>query len=1080
MIVNMWGALLMVSMLVLGQAAAGPSTAPAGPRAGAGGERTARAAGEFSCTFRALEANVTLDEQNNRMSAQVRIGLETGRDGPSIVFRLRPGMTVRSVTEEGGGPLQYFRAFWYFINVSLGRELPAGTALNITVRYDGEVLNSPDGGQSFWDRVGPEGSWVRTYGGYFPADENWSRTKSRLSVTAPQDKTVVSSGWLAGRTEDAASGTATTVWVNDRPSNGVSFLAGRLDLTGFDLGGHRYDLYLTPGHAASAASYAAEMARITAFYTARFGAPGFGNLTVAEVPSTYSAWGQSLPSMMWLSSRNFDGPLPYRILSHELAHQWWGIDVEGEGSDENFMPQGLAGYSEAMYEMAVYGNRGYLDFCRQQYISRFVQAPGPEPMLVSNDYDLSSYKGPWVMHMARFLVGEANFTAALAALHRERSGGRADHFDLQGALLAASGVDLSLFFHMWLYTSGRLDYAIADALVLRGPGGADRLRLVVERRGFLGDMPMDVGLYFEGGRYGLFGRAWNGSGENVTLAFDVNYPVDAVKLDPENWLLDAYPSSNEAPTRDGFFDVRAGALSVSPAGPLENESFNVSFEVALETSEGAQEVEVALLVDGLPAGNASVRLPPSGSAPACFTLALGPGNHSLAAVADPRDLLFERDEQDNRATGRVTVRPRPPPMPDLGIGPGGVSLRPANAAGGRPAQIAVSVVNTGEAAVAGAAVDVWVDDPGTGYVGRSAGLSVAPSGSGTALVPWTAVPGWHQLTARVVMPPGVEDRDQSDNEATTQVYVNSPPVAVLSVSARQVLPGEWVDLSGALSVDDGRVVRYLFDFGDGEQTGWLSDNGTFHSYAGKGVYQARLLVLDDEEIQSDWSAPVVVRVASLPPVAAIRAPRRTADVLTPLTFGSASSDPDGNISAFCWSFGDGSTASGPLVNHTFTRKGDFTVTLSVQDEDGQVAAARVRVRVVDLPPVPVISFEGRPARVGERVSFSAALTADPDDPPSSLSYIWDFGGGQKASGPEGSFAFTGPGLHRVSLSASDGNLSATTWVEVQVVGAVAPGPPAGGAHPASWAALGALLLSMAALVAFIIFPTGRRKGEEEE
>ena len=51
---------------------------------------------------------------------------------------------------------------------------------------------------------------------------------------------------------------------------------------------------------------------------------------------------------------------------------------------------------------------------------------------------------------------------------------------------------------------------------------------------------------------------------------------------------------------------------------------------------------------------------------------------------------------------------------------------------------------------------------------------------------------------------------------------------------------------------------------------------------------------------------------------------------------SASSDPDGSIASYGWSFGDGSsaTATAPLTSHTYASAGTFTATLTVTDNEG--------------------------------------------------------------------------------------------------------------------------------------------------
>ena len=49
---------------------------------------------------------------------------------------------------------------------------------------------------------------------------------------------------------------------------------------------------------------------------------------------------------------------------------------------------------------------------------------------------------------------------------------------------------------------------------------------------------------------------------------------------------------------------------------------------------------------------------------------------------------------------------------------------------------------------------------------------------------------------------------------------------------------------------------------------------------------------------------------------------------------SASWDLDGDIVRYTWDLGDGDSASGPLVGHTYELDGVYLVTLTVEDDDG--------------------------------------------------------------------------------------------------------------------------------------------------
>lgn len=62
---------------------------------------------------------------------------------------------------------------------------------------------------------------------------------------------------------------------------------------------------------------------------------------------------------------------------------------------------------------------------------------------------------------------------------------------------------------------------------------------------------------------------------------------------------------------------------------------------------------------------------------------------------------------------------------------------------------------------------------------------------------------------------------------------------------------------------------------------------------------------------------------------------------------TASSDPDGDILAYDWAFGDGGTATGVQVQHTYTSPGTFSAALTATDSDGLFAVAAQDLVIVD-------------------------------------------------------------------------------------------------------------------------------------
>ena len=84
--------------------------------------------------------------------------------------------------------------------------------------------------------------------------------------------------------------------------------------------------------------------------------------------------------------------------------------------------------------------------------------------------------------------------------------------------------------------------------------------------------------------------------------------------------------------------------------------------------------------------------------------------------------------------------------------------------------------------------------------------------------------------------------------------------------------------------------------------------------------------------------------ANQPPVAAASATPTSGTTPLAVSFTSAgSSDPDGTITTYAWTFGDGGTGSGPSASHTYTTAGTFIATLKVTDNAGATATKSLTI-----------------------------------------------------------------------------------------------------------------------------------------
>jgi serine protease len=81
------------------------------------------------------------------------------------------------------------------------------------------------------------------------------------------------------------------------------------------------------------------------------------------------------------------------------------------------------------------------------------------------------------------------------------------------------------------------------------------------------------------------------------------------------------------------------------------------------------------------------------------------------------------------------------------------------------------------------------------------------------------------------------------------------------------------------------------------------------------------------------------------PTVSVSASSATVTVGQEVTFDGSASDSDGNVTSYEWAFGDGATASGQTVSHTYSSAGDYTATLTVTDDDGATSSDSVTVTV---------------------------------------------------------------------------------------------------------------------------------------
>jgi PKD repeat protein len=297
------------------------------------------------------------------------------------------------------------------------------------------------------------------------------------------------------------------------------------------------------------------------------------------------------------------------------------------------------------------------------------------------------------------------------------------------------------------------------------------------------------------------------------------------------------------------------------------------------------------------------------------------------------------------------------------------------------------------------------------------------SGSGITVSHTYSQPGSYTVTLTVTNEQGLT------SSASLLIQIRQPATVTADISAPdQGTVGQSVDFDGSdSSTSSGSITEYQWNFGDGTTA---SGEQVSHTYDQPGDYTVSLEVTTSGGLTDTTTHDIRIEAQ---PVAIISAPT-TGTVGQPITFdGSASTAGDNNIKSYIWQFGDGTSASGVTVSHTYSQAGNYQVSLTVTDDEGATDTATQNIQISPSAAVPsaVISIL-TPGQVGEPITFSG--TGSSISAGSIVSYQWNFGDGTTATGAQVTHTYSQPGQYTVSLAVtgSDG-VSNTATATLQVV-----------------------------------------------
>ena len=253
---------------------------------------------------------------------------------------------------------------------------------------------------------------------------------------------------------------------------------------------------------------------------------------------------------------------------------------------------------------------------------------------------------------------------------------------------------------------------------------------------------------------------------------------------------------------------------------------------------------------------------------------------------------------------------------------------------------------------------------------------------------------------------------------------NQPPTAAFTY--------ECVDLDctfdGTASTDDSGIDTYTWSFGDGSSA---TGSTASHTYLSAGDFTVTLTVVDAEGLSDTVTQTLTVSVdpPNQPPTADFTFDCPDLNC----TFDSAtSSDDDGTIVGWQWTFGDGTGSDQPNPAHHYASSGGYEVSLTVIDDDG--APSLPTTLTVTVP-------NGTPTAAFTMDCTALTCTFDGSssgDDGGIVSYDWSFGDETGATGQTASHVYAAAGDYLVTLTVTDGEGAQASTTQTASV--AEPGP----------------------------------------
>ena len=398
---------------------------------------------EFDDTLASLGGSIDIDAVLLQPTDRVAIDA----DGPQVTQVRARGVDITGYRQADGELL-----------IDLASVASVDTTISLAIDFTSEVNVDGDfflaaglfaSEEGVWSVNEPDGAHTWLPVNDHPADKaTWS-----FAVTVPEGLTAVTNGALVGST--AGEGSVTWRWAQDEPmaSYLITMLVGDYMVVdgGVSDGGVRLQHVVLRDDRDNLDAYLEITERQLAFFEPLFGPYPLDRYGLALTDSV-PGLAMETQGLSLFSRADLDGSVGFLqqlLLSHELAHQWFGDAVSPSTWNDIWLNEGFATYAQWLWLDKI--GMADIDTLASEAILGVPLAGSPltEPdeLFGALVYD----GGAAVLHALRGTIGDEAFFAGLQTWVQQYRGDDASTAEFQVVMERVSDSDLAVFFDRFVY-----------------------------------------------------------------------------------------------------------------------------------------------------------------------------------------------------------------------------------------------------------------------------------------------------------------------------------------------------------------------------------------------------------------------------------------------------------------------------------------------------------------------------------------------------------------------------------------------------------------------------------------------------